>query len=45
MLRLDRAADALAAGETIRAGGLPVTIEKPDWASFAFPGEAATPAE
>jgi tRNA-modifying protein YgfZ len=44
MLRLDRAADALAAGETIRAGGLPVTIEKPAWAGFAFPGEAATPA-
>jgi folate-binding protein YgfZ len=45
MLRLDRAADALAAGETIRVGGLAVTIEKPDWTSFAFPGEAATPAE
>jgi folate-binding protein YgfZ len=44
MVRLDRAADALAAGETIRAGGLPVRIEKPDWARFAFPGEAATPA-
>lgn len=44
MLRLDRAADALAAGVTIRAGGLPVTIQRPDWVSFAFPGEAATPA-
>ncbi|HEX2266153.1 MAG TPA: hypothetical protein VHH14_07700 [Solirubrobacterales bacterium] len=44
MIRLDRAADALAAGETIRAGGLPVRIEKPDWASFSFTGEAATPA-
>ena len=44
MVRLDRAADALAAGETIRAGGLPVRIGKPDWARFAFPGEAATPA-
>jgi folate-binding protein YgfZ len=44
MIRLDRAADALAAGETIRAGGLPVRIEKPGWIGFAFPGEAATPA-
>ena len=44
MIRLDRAADALAAGETIRAGGLPVRIEKPDWATFSFPDAAATPA-
>jgi folate-binding protein YgfZ len=44
MIRLDRAADALQAGETIRAGGLPVRIEKPGWISFAFPGETATPA-
>ncbi|MFL5189136.1 MAG: YgfZ/GcvT domain-containing protein [Microvirga sp.] len=40
MVRLDRLADALAAGETIRAGGMPVRIEKPDWVRFAFPGEA-----
>jgi hypothetical protein len=44
LIRLDRAADALAAGEVIRAGGLPVRIEKPDWIGFPFPGEAATPA-
>jgi folate-binding protein YgfZ len=44
MIRLDRAADALAAGETIRAGGLPVRIEKPEWIGFAFPSGAATPA-
>jgi tRNA-modifying protein YgfZ len=44
MIRLDRAADALAAGEIIRAGGRPVRIEKPDWATFPFPDEAATPA-
>jgi len=44
MLRLDRAADALAAGETIRAGGMPVRIEKPGFIGFPFPGEAATPA-
>jgi folate-binding Fe-S cluster repair protein YgfZ len=45
MIRLDRAADALAAGETIRAGGLPVRLEKPDWVTFSVPSEAATPAE
>src|SRR4051812_33141186 len=45
MLRLDRAADALAAGETLRAGGLPVTLEKPGFASFAFPGQPVTPAQ
>ena len=39
MIRLDRAADALSAGETIRAGGIPVTLRKPDWIGFAFPGE------
>jgi folate-binding protein YgfZ len=38
-IRLDRAADALAAGETLRAGGLPIRIEKPDWIGFPFPGE------
>ncbi|MCB5175254.1 CAF17-like 4Fe-4S cluster assembly/insertion protein YgfZ [Microvirga lenta] len=41
MIRLDRAADALAAGETIRAGGIPVELRKPEWAGFAFPGETA----
>ncbi|MCB8820260.1 CAF17-like 4Fe-4S cluster assembly/insertion protein YgfZ [Microvirga rosea] len=40
MIRLDRAADALAAGEPIRAGGIPVTLEKPAWVDFPFPGEA-----
>ena len=44
LIRLDRAAEALSAGETIRAGGLPVRIEKPAWIGFPFPGEAATPA-
>ena len=38
-IRLDRAADALAAGETLRAGGLPIRIEKPDWIGFPFPRE------
>jgi folate-binding protein YgfZ len=40
MIRLDRAADALQAGETIRAGGIPVRLEKPSWIGFPFPGEA-----
>ncbi|WP_262272930.1 CAF17-like 4Fe-4S cluster assembly/insertion protein YgfZ [Microvirga yunnanensis] len=39
MIRLDRAADALQAGETIRAGGIPVRLEKPAWIRFPFPGE------
>lgn len=40
-LRLDRVEDALAAGEPVTAGGLALTLEKPDWATFKFPGEAA----
>jgi tRNA-modifying protein YgfZ len=44
MLRLDRAADALAAGEAIQVEGLPVRLHKPDWITFPFPDEAATPA-
>jgi tRNA-modifying protein YgfZ len=31
ILRLDRVADALAAGETITAGGVPATVVKPAW--------------
>ena len=44
MIRLDRAADAIALGETIRAGGLPVRLQRPDWITFPFPGETAAPA-
>lgn len=40
MLRLDRVADALAAGERLDAGGLAFTVEKPAFARFPFPGEA-----
>ena len=40
MLRLDRAAEALAAGATLSAGGVPIRLVKPEWARFAFPGEA-----
>lgn len=42
MIRLDRAADALAAGETIRAGGIPVELQKPSWIGFAFPNETVS---
>ena len=39
MLRLDRAADALAAGAPFIAGGVEVRLVKPPWAQFAWPGE------
>lgn len=44
LVRLDRAADALAAGEILRAGGLPVRLRKPDWIGFPFPDAARTTA-
>ena len=40
MLRLDRTAEALAAGAALSAGGVPLRLVKPAWARFAFPGEA-----
>lgn len=40
MLRLDRVADALAAGEPLLGGGLPFTLAKPDFIRFPFPGES-----
>jgi folate-binding protein YgfZ len=40
MLRLDRVADALAAGHPLTAGGVEIRVVKPAWARFAFPGEA-----
>ncbi len=40
MLRLDRVADALAAGEQLTAGGVELRAVKPAWARFAFPGDA-----
>ncbi len=45
MIRLDRAADALAAGVPIRAGGIPVTLDKPAWIGFPFPGETGSSPE
>jgi folate-binding protein YgfZ len=41
MLRLDRVADAQAAGTPIMAGGIALTLVKPDWVRFAWPGETA----
>jgi len=40
MLRLDRTAEALAAGQLLTAGGVAIRPVKPAWARFAFPGEA-----
>jgi tRNA-modifying protein YgfZ len=40
LLRLDRAADALAHGETLMAGTTPIHLVKPVWMQFAFPGES-----
>jgi hypothetical protein len=40
-VRLDRVADALAAGTPLSCGNLPVHLVKPDWARFAWPGEKA----
>jgi folate-binding protein YgfZ len=41
MLRLDRMADAGAAGTPLTAGGAVIRARKPDWARFAWPGEKA----
>ncbi|PIK72831.1 folate-binding protein YgfZ, partial [Methylobacterium frigidaeris] len=37
MLRIDRLGEALAAGETVLAGGRAVEVEKPGFATFAWP--------
>jgi folate-binding Fe-S cluster repair protein YgfZ len=39
MLRLDRVAEGMAGGEKVIAGGVELSLEKPAWAKFAFPGE------
>jgi folate-binding protein YgfZ len=39
LIRLDRAADALAQGVPLMSGGIPIRLVKPDWARFAWPGE------
>jgi len=40
LVRLDRVGDALAAGTTITAGGVPLRLAKPTWAKFEFPQTA-----
>jgi len=37
LVRIDRAGEALARGEAIRAGGIPVELIRPDWAAFDDP--------
>src|SRR5262245_49634420 len=39
MLRLDRAADALATGQPLVTGSVEIRLVKPAWAQFAWPGE------
>ncbi|HXN43896.1 MAG TPA: folate-binding protein, partial [Xanthobacteraceae bacterium] len=39
-LRIDRVEAALAQGAGLHAAGVPLRLEKPSWARFAFPGEA-----
>lgn len=40
LLRLDKVADALAAGTALTAGGLTFRLEKPAYARFAYPAES-----
>jgi hypothetical protein len=40
MIRLDRAADALAAGAPILGGGMPARLDRPAFVRFPYPGEA-----
>lgn len=39
LLRLDRVAEALSAGQALEGGGLAFTLEKPGFIRFPFPGE------
>jgi hypothetical protein len=38
MIRLDRAADAIAADQPLRAGGIDFVLIQPKWLSFDLPG-------
>ena len=40
MLRIDRAEEAMAAGQPLIAGGVVIRAVKPAWSRFAFPGDA-----
>ena len=44
MVRINRLGDALAAGETLRAGDRAVALERPSYAGFAMPEAAGAPA-
>ena len=39
MLRLDRVAEAMAAGTPVISGGVELHLSKPDWATFPWPGD------
>jgi len=39
LVRLDRVHEALSKGEKITAGGIEISLKKPQWARFKFPGE------
>jgi folate-binding Fe-S cluster repair protein YgfZ len=39
LLRLDRVADAMAAGAPLISGGVEIRLTKPSWATFEWPGE------
>jgi len=39
MVRLDRVADAMAAGTPLTAGGVTIALCRPDWAKFAWPAD------
>ena len=39
LLRLDKVAEALANSAPMTAGGVPIRVRKPDWGTFAWPGE------
>ena len=41
LVRLDRAAEAKAKGQVLTADGVPVTLRKPDWATFDLAPAAA----
>jgi len=45
MIRLDRAADAIEAGEPLRAGGIDFALIQPEWMRFAVPGIDKNPAQ
>ena len=40
LVRLDRAADAIAAGTPLLCGNMAIELVKPNWARFAWPGDS-----